>query len=1096
MKTIENINDQYEKKIKSVTALRQCLQDINSDRSEINRLLFSDIGTLSRSISRLDSLRKNIDCRGYAMLTDSLSVGQQFTDCSTAIDRYAEAMKNNSKMAGTINNAINRVTETQNHFAKSRDSIEEKYGYPIKTPIDISVMSSKALETAISYEEEEIEKLKNEAKEIVSREHSLDLKLSDPVKPAKRLPELMYLFRYPAYTAPTVLKDIGIYKRYQYLGADLHNKGNVLINCAFENRADRRIDQFIIAYIFRFIESFPLGSVRVHIFGQNLGSIYALLFNCFQSEEYGESVKKTIQLHIMQTDLSEFRDVTCNDVYKKIIKNNKQDLYTLYETDISEVFNLVIFRDGLVDGSGYASADTLGVINSLTKPGEIGHKCGFRFLIVDTSSSFASNFSETTKNLISTIHNNCQINLNYVKENFMASGNKTEVLTIQDDMENYIKNRSEILAKAINEAERKKGTVSIEDVSSDTVESNPENILYIPIGKSGGTIVEIPFSCKDEDGTVAGQCIGYMVIGATGVGKSSFFHSLVLNGCLKYSPEDLQFWLLDFKNGGASSKYSTCGTPHIKIIAENNKIDDALCLFQMVLEEMERRNKAFNRCFTDNILDYNKKAKAERLEYFPRIIIAIDEIQEVFREDNASVIQKLISAISSRMRSAGIHFVMVAQNLKEGKSYMLKEAFLPSATGRVCFKLNEIDIPRESGFGEDFINRRENILELNTGEAYVSYGKNTIKKVKMAYADMNSTDERKYYFDEICSRHSGYANMRPLVIGSKRRLTITDYKQGTHESYSDVIKKVKPSFGMYNAVIGEDVYRMEPLSISFSQHENSSVLFLGDNKRIASSLCASTALSLLRQNVKVHLFNADRAKDQEDFGTVPHPFMYVCQNISFSGGLLENHRLDQLKDVVRDLYSDYLGRQAEVQRAEFEDPEFSPVFLIVNDLLGIESFTSNVIVENRQKEIIDEPAKNRGFFDYDLFSDTESVNQTETGEFRENIQNIINTLLKNGYRYNMHLILAIKGDPSAWRSSHTVSDVNTIVLFNKTNYADQLENSFYLKEMLKHISGDTEETMAVWSSKKAFSKIRPIIYKMSNGAEKKALDMLLKGTHS
>ena len=34
----------------------------------------------------------------------------------------------------------------------------------------------------------------------------------------------------------------------------------------------------------------------------------------------------------------------------------------------------------------------------------------------------------------------------------------------------------------------------------------------------------------------------------------------------------------------------------------------------MVLEEMERRSKAFNRCFTDNIIEYNKKAVAEGLE--------------------------------------------------------------------------------------------------------------------------------------------------------------------------------------------------------------------------------------------------------------------------------------------------------------------------------------------------------------------------------------------------------------------------------------------------------------------------------------------------
>ena len=118
----------------------------------------------------------------------------------------------------------------------------------------------------------------------------------------------------------------------------------------------------------------------------------------------------------------------------------------------------------------------------------------------------------------------------------------------------------------------------------------------------------------------------------------------------------------------------------------------------------------------------------------------------------------------------------------------------------------------------------------------------------------------------------------------------------------------------------------------------------------------------------------------------------------------------------------------------------------------------------------------------------------EAGQFRESIQNIMNALLKNGYRYNLHIVLAIKGDPSTWRNLHIVSEINNVVLFNDTGYAAQIENAYYLKEMLKNISNDVEEeTMAVCSSKKSFSKIRPIIYKMSKQDEKDALDKLIKG---
>lgn len=1120
MRTIEIVNEQYIQRKKNLEILRQYLEKVTMVKNTVG---LTEIEKTSQAIGHLSGLAKEIDCKKYALLNDTAPIGKSYVDCLDAINGYKSAMYNISGrgVVEQLSYKMKRVKESQETYNRARKTFQDNNNMQVESPHMMRNFILRGIEEAISTEAKVVEDLKSEAKEIVNSEHSLELKLTDSAPKVemlpdggvsiKPLPELMYVGKYPAYTAPPVLRDIGVGKRFQYFGADMHNKGNVIINYDFEHREDRKIDEFIIAYIFRFIESYPLGSVRIHIVAQNPSTLYTRIENIFKQGNYLDSVKNLIQLHSSASNiLNDFRNVTCADIVKKT-NFEMPDLYAVYEKDRSDPFNLVILRDGLVDGSGYASADTLGLINSLTKPGEIGHKCGFRFLIIDYSNSFVGSLTEHNKSIINSIRGNCQISLDYIKGKFVTSGYTTDVLQIQGNLEEYIEKRTKVLAEAIQDAEKNKNTVTIESVAAKQTEEALGSILYIPIGKVGAKKVEVPFSCKDEDGTVAGQCIGYMVIGAPGSGKSSFFHSLILNGCMKYSPEDLQFWLLDFKNGGASSKYKECGIPHIRLIAENNKIDDALCLFQMVLEEMERRSKAFNKQYTDNIVDYNKKARANGLEYFPRIIIAIDEIQEIFRDDKASDIQKRISSISTRMRSSGIHFVMVAQNLSEGKSYMLKEAFLPSATGRVCFKLNNPDIPRDSGFGDDFVERRQEICELNTGEAYVSYGKDTIKKVRVAFADMNASDERDGYFDAICKLYPEYSDMRPLVIGSKARLAVTSSRQGTSERYDDIIREIKPVYGVFRAVIGEDVYRMEPLEISFSQQENSSVLLLGDNKSIASSLCASMAISLFRQGVKMYLFNADMQMIREGNEVIQHPYMYVCQNMKSSGDLVEYHRSAHLKDVLKDLYSEYLKRRQEVQRAEFEIPEFAPVFLIVNNLFGIDSFTDNVIVEGGPEESIsgftsekaadsdkDEPFESMGFLgldsEYDIFSSRSSGRNKQNGGFRENIQNIMSTLLGNGYQYNIHLILAIKGDPSSWRNSRITADAGNTILFNVTEYKDQIDNSYYVKAMLDNIKPESgDETMAVLSSRKSFSKIRPIIYKISRKAEKDALEQLVKG---
>ena len=442
-----------------------------------------------------------------------------------------------------------------------------------------------------------------------------------------------------------------------------------------------------------------------------------------------------------------------------------------------------------------------------------------------------------------------------------------------------------------------------------------------------------------------------------------------------------------------------------------------------------------------------------------------------------------------------MHFVMVAQNLSDGKAYMLKDAFLAHVKGRICFRVAP-DIPRDSGFDEEFVQRKQEITELKTGEAYVSYGKDTIKKVKMAYTSPEEMKDK--YFEDIRNRYPEYAGRKPLVIGSKKRLSVCASIQGTDKSFASAVKELNVRRGIYSAIVAEDTYRMSPLKIDFSQHENSSVLLLGGDKQIASSLCSSFVLSLSKQNVTLHLFNGDRTKVQEEYDTVAHSFMHVCHNAEAFGGNVINHRLTDFKDVIRNLYGEYLRRQEVYQKAEDEDPEFDPVFLVINDLFAIEAFSNNEMVEgdisggdsHSEADEID-------FMDVDLdaaFEDISSVKAASTGRIREYIQTIISILQKNGWRQNMHLILALKGDPYTWRNTRAVSDTNNIIMFNRTEYVDQMENTYFLREMLKNISNDgKDETMAIWSNRKQVSKIRPIIYDMSNSDEVAAVNSIIKG---
>ena len=1053
----------------------------------------NESGSLDAAEQSLGYLCDFYDKSGFASndskLTDTVQIGKEIISYHNHLKQLKEILVygNNRDYRSVAEN----LTNSQKHFVDMRVAYAENYQFVIDSTESLNKAIIQSMDDYSDFLLSEVEKIKTQAEEIAHTYATTEINKGDLNTDIYNLPEEIIVGRYPVQEQSCeLLRAIGYDISYQDIKANLKQQGNILLNTDYNHKDDPNIDGFIISYIFKYLQLFPVGTVNIHIFDSNTNYLYKRLANVFQSEQFGDRTKKTVQIHADLNDLHSLRDVTCEDIFKKT-STDKPDLYSLYTTDQSDAFNLVIIRDGLLDSTGYGSNDVLEIINSMSKSDDIGHICGVRFLIVDYSDSFENELNANKVHLINLIKQNCEIEINYSGFQFYSKAGSMEVLHINGDLDTFIQSTGQFIAEAINK--KNNDVVKVEDLFINRNDETPGNILYIPVGKSGGNVAELPFSCKDEGESVAGQCIGYMVIGQSGSGKSSFFHSLVLNGCMKYSPDDLQFWLLDFKNGGASSKYGDCGLPHIKIIAENNKIDDALCLFQMILEEMERRSKAFNKCFTDNIIEYNKLARKEGLEYFPRIIVAIDEVQEIFRDENANQIKNLISSISSRMRSAGMHFVMLAQNLSDGKSMMLRDAFMNSASGRVSFRISE-DALRDSGFGEDFNKRLNEINTLRTGEAFVSYGKDSIKKVRIAYASPNEMSER--LFGEIRNRYTDYLYLKPKVIGSKARLSLLSSRQGIQGNYLNEIENLKEQNGNLLALLGEDVYRMEPMYVRFSQHENSSVLLFGSDKLMASSLCTSIAVSLCRQNATVHLFNGDRTRISEGNEAYQHPFMYLCQNIAAFSSTIKSYRLDELRNVMSDIYSEYKLRQSVVQKADYEEPLFAPIVMIVNDLFGIESFIANDSIDLKTQSV-EETNGSSKFPRYEYNIPTGSGHQRMAGgsHSNETLQSVMNSLVKNGYRYNIHVVLAIRGDLSAWRDLRSVSSVNSNnIVFNDTEYASQIEtNTYYIKEMLKNISNEGEgETLAVWTNRRVFSKLRPIIYNMSNTRESDALNDLLE----
>ena len=83
--------------------------------------------------------------------------------------------------------------------------------------------------------------------------------------------------------------------------------------------------------------------------------------------------------------------------------------------------------------------------------------------------------------------------------------------------------------------------------------------LRVPIGRTGATKLQYLAIGK-------GTRQHALVAGKTGSGKSTLFHVIITNLALWCSPEEVEFYLVDFKKGVEFKCYAAERLPHAKLV--------------------------------------------------------------------------------------------------------------------------------------------------------------------------------------------------------------------------------------------------------------------------------------------------------------------------------------------------------------------------------------------------------------------------------------------------------------------------------------------------------------------------------------------------
>ena len=184
------------------------------------------------------------------------------------------------------------------------------------------------------------------------------------------------------------------------------------------------------------------------------------------------------------------------------------------------------------------------------------------------------------------------------------------------------------------------------------------NSLATPIGMiEGGDVLEFDIH-EAADG-----CHG-IVAGTTGSGKSEFLQTYILSMMVNYSPDDVNFVLVDFKGGDIATPFKKL--PHLSATISN--LSGSMLYRAMVSLEAEKikRQEIFEAKKEElgkdkiDINSYQSLYHAGIIkDPLPHLIIIMDEFAQ-FKTQYSEYMQKLID-IAQIGRSLGIHLILATQ---------------------------------------------------------------------------------------------------------------------------------------------------------------------------------------------------------------------------------------------------------------------------------------------------------------------------------------------------------------------------------------------------------------------------------------------------
>ncbi|NHB33289.1 DNA translocase FtsK [Helicobacter pylori] len=148
----------------------------------------------------------------------------------------------------------------------------------------------------------------------------------------------------------------------------------------------------------------------------------------------------------------------------------------------------------------------------------------------------------------------------------------------------------------------------------------------------------------------------------SGSGKSNFLHVLIQNLAFYYAPNEVQLFLLDYKEGVEFNAYVADPTlEHARLVSVASSVGFGISFLSWLCKEMQKRAELFKQFKVKDLSDYRKHEK------MPRLIVVIDEFQVLFSDKSKGSMERSLNTLLKKGRSYGVHLILATQTMRGGE---------------------------------------------------------------------------------------------------------------------------------------------------------------------------------------------------------------------------------------------------------------------------------------------------------------------------------------------------------------------------------------------------------------------------------------------